>query len=114
MQMLCISVDKLASENSEYRGSGGLTKPMGIRLTTAAQCAIIIHSKESDRVQAIKRLERDIMNGPLHCFGHHGNCSVNFCRTIKNQQQPQANNSSAETSGFEDEDIAEAVSGKLP
>ena len=32
-------------------------------------------SKESDQNQAITSLQRDLMNGPLHCFGQHQRCS---------------------------------------
>ena len=78
------------------------------RLTSAAQCAIKMRSKGSDRVQAIKR---DIMNGPLHCFGYHESCSADFCSTVQNKQ---ANVTSAEASDLEDEDdVTEAVLGKF-
>ena len=32
---------------------------------------IRMRSKESDQKKAVKLLERDLINGPLHCFGQH-------------------------------------------
>ena len=36
------------------------------------------------------KLQRDLLNSPLHCFGCHQNCSPDFCKTVRQQlQQPQ-------------------------
>ena len=62
-----------------YKGRGGLTAKMRARLTSAARCAIRMRSKEPDRKKAVRQLERDLLNGPAHCFGDHRHCSSDFC-----------------------------------
>ena len=52
------SLKKLASDNPEYRGKGGLTQKMRKRLTSAAK----MRSAERDRVKALKQLEKDLIN----------------------------------------------------
>ena len=111
------SLEKLASDNPNYRGKGGLTQKMRKRLTCAARCAIKMHSQGSDRAQQIKKLEKDLINGPLHCFGYHAKCSPEFCRTAQNKQQSQAdivlvegNDNERNDQGLED--IAESVYSK--
>ena len=86
------SLEKLVTENSSYKGKGGLTLKMLKRLTSAARCAIKMRSKEPDRRNAINLLRKDLLNGPLHCFGHHQKCSSDFCTT---SQQRQAQNSTS-------------------
>ena len=73
------SLEKLANEHPEYKGKGGLTLHMRKRLTSAARCAIKMRSKEQDTSKAVKLLEKDLKNGPNHCFGIHTNCSLDFC-----------------------------------
>ena len=53
------------------------------RLVSAARCAIRMRSKEPDRKKAVKLLERDLINGPNHCFGIHDGCSPDFCSTVR-------------------------------
>lgn len=107
------SLEKLASENPGYRGKGGLTQKMRKRLTSAARCAIKMRSQESNRAAAIKLLAKDLINGPLHCFGHHSKCSADFCRTVQNKQQQQSA-SSAEVPDPEDEySLDEPIASKL-
>ena len=48
------------------------------RLMSAARYAIKMRSKEVDRKKAVKLLERDLRNGPYHCFGIHDQCSSDF------------------------------------
>ena len=57
------------------------------RLTSAARSAIRMRSKEADRNQALRSLERDMINGPLHCFDHHHRCCPDFCTTAKERLQ---------------------------
>ena len=71
----CSALEKLVQEKTLYKGRGGLTQRMRQRLTSAARCAIKMHIKETDINKAVKLLERDLRNGPYHCFGHHDNCS---------------------------------------
>ena len=81
------SLEKLVQQNSEYKGSGGLTEKMRKRLVSAARCAIRMRSKESDQRRAVKLLERDLINGPNHCFGYHDACSTDFCSTARQREQ---------------------------
>ncbi len=57
------------------------------RLTSTARCAIKMRSQESDVAKALKKLERDLINGPFHCFGQHEKCSSDFCETAKEKEQ---------------------------
>lgn len=81
------ALEKLVQDNSAYKGSGGLVQTMRKRLVSAARCAIRMRSREPDRKKAVKLLERDLINGPNHCFGHHDACSSDFCSTVKERQQ---------------------------
>lgn len=86
------NLEKLAVENPAYKGKGGLTSKMRKRLATAARCAIKMRSGESNRAKAIKLLEKDLINGPYHCFGDHCNCSLDFCKVAqKKPVQASAN-----------------------
>ena len=88
-------LEKLVQGNSSYKGRGGLTEKMRRRLTSAARCAIKLRSKDPDTANTVKLLERDLLNGPYHCFGHHNGCSPDFCVTA--QERVEA--SSSDTSG---------------
>ena len=63
-----------------YKGRGGLTAKMRRRLTSAAGCAIKMRSTHLDRKEAVKLLQRDLLNSPHHCFGIHSNCSSEYCK----------------------------------
>lgn len=76
-------LEKLVEDKPSYKGRGGLTLKMRCRLTSAARCAIKMRSKEPDITKAVKLLERDLQNGPYHCFGHHEKCSPDFCLSAK-------------------------------
>ena len=77
------ALEKLVHDNPSYKGKGKLTEGMRKRLTKAARYAIISRSSETNRHEAIIKLERDLLNGPLHCFGYHSKCSTDFCTTVK-------------------------------
>ena len=96
-------LEKLVQENSSYKGKGGFTQKMRRRLTGAARCAIRMCSKESDTSQALRSLEKDLINGPLHCFGHHDHCSPDFCSTARERLQQ----TSASGSGKDRDDEAD-------
>ena len=51
------------------KGKGKLTEVMRKRLTKAARCAISMRSREPDKKLAVKLLQKDLQNGPRHCFG---------------------------------------------
>ena len=69
--------------NSSYKGKRKLTEGMRKYLTKAAMGAIVSCSSETNRREASIKLERDLLNGPLHCFGYHSKCSINVCTTAK-------------------------------
>ena len=76
-------MEKLVTEKSTYKGRGKLTEKMQKKLTKSAQSAILMQSQEEDQQQAIHKLQEDLMNLPLHCFGYHANCSPDFCKTAQ-------------------------------
>ena len=80
------SLEKLVQEKPKYKCSGGLPEKMRHHLTSAAQCAIKMRSQEADVAGAIKNLEKDLRNGPLHCFGIHTKCSADFCKTARQSE----------------------------
>ena len=86
-----------------YKVKGGLTLKMRRRLMSAARSAIQMRSKEPDVNIALQLLERDLINVPLHCFGHHNRCSPDFCLAAKNrlQQEPQG---TVNSNNVEDDD----------
>ncbi len=73
------ALERLVQDNASYKGSGKLTKKMRQKLVSAARCAIKMRSKESDAKNAVVQLKKDLMNGPMHCFGIHSHCSADFC-----------------------------------
>ena len=77
------ALETLVQDKPSYRGKGKLTESMRKRLTKAAQCAIVMKSKESNKLAAIATLQQDLLNGQLHCFGCHTNCSTDFCKTAQ-------------------------------
>ena len=77
------ALEQLVKTNPSYKGSGGLTVKMRKRLVSAARCAIRMRSKESDKAKALVSLRKDLVNGPLHCFGIHTHCSTDFCTQKK-------------------------------
>ena len=87
------ALEKLVQDKPSYKGRGKLTEVMRKRLTRAARCAIIMRSKETNQQQAIANLRKDLLNGPLHCFGFHSKCSTDFCKTV--QQSTCASSSTA-------------------
>ena len=83
------ALEKLAQGNPSYREKGKLTESMRKRLTKAARCAIRMRSSEPDRRRAVRLLQEDLRNGPLHCFGIHSSCSTNFCQVAQRQPTQQ-------------------------
>ena len=64
------------------------------KLTKAARSIILFCSQETDQKQAIHKLQQDLLNGPLHCFGCHSKCSPDFYKT---KRQEQCNHGSNKT-----------------
>ena len=42
--------------------------------------------------KAVELLNRDFLNGPLHCFGIHSHCSNDFCTVARENQEPSNSN----------------------
>ena len=99
------SLEKLAANNTSYKGKGGLTKKMRKRLTSAARCAIKMHSKEQDKTKGLALLKRDLINGPYHCFGHHSNYSPDFCQAARSTNADASSDQPAEN----EENIAQST-----
>ena len=99
--LLVFCLEKLVNDKPSYKGKGGLTQKMRCRLTSAARCAIKMRSKEPDTKKAIKLFERDLQNGPFHCFGHHQNCSPDFCLTAKESVESSSSVTVASDGGNE-------------
>ena len=76
------ALENLVHNNPAYKGKGKLTESMRKKLTKAARSAIIMRSQEQDRPTAISKLQKDLINSPLHCFGCHERCSPDFCKTV--------------------------------
>ena len=76
-----------------YRGKGGLTALMRKKLTSAARCTIKMRSKDADQRKAVRLPEQDLINGPLHCFGYHQNCSLDFCKVARKRAGSASNRS---------------------
>ncbi len=87
------ALEKLVNDNPSYKGSGRLTKKMRQKLVSAARCAIRMRSKESNRKEAVAKLNKDLLNGPYHCFGIHTHCSTNFCSVAQSRKQPASSSS---------------------
>lgn len=83
------ALEQLIQSNPSYKGSGGLTLKIRKKLVSAARCAIRMRSQEVDRATALRLLQKDLVNGPLHVFGVHTHCSTDFC-TVRQQQQQQS------------------------
>ena len=78
-------MENLVKDKPYYKGKGKLTESMRKKLTKAARCAIKMRSKEENRNLAIKKLQQDIHNSPLHCFGQHQACSPDYCKIAKSK-----------------------------
>ena len=50
---------------------------------------------------AVKKLKRDLINGPFHCFGRHDQCSSDFLSTAREEQESSQSDGSPES---DDED----------
>ena len=86
VKCFCTDLETLVQDNPRYKGRGKLTEAMRKRLTKAARCAIVMRSKEPDRSSAIAKLQKDLMDAPLHCFGDHSKCSTDYCKQPKRDQ----------------------------
>ena len=86
------ALEKLTQDNPSYKGKGKLTEAMRKRLTKAARCAVKMRSAESDKRLAVQKLQHDLHNSPLHCFGIHDNCSKDFCKVAQQRASCSSEN----------------------
>jgi len=65
-----------------------------------------MRSQDPDRKKAIKLLEQDLRNGPLHCFGYHDKCSIDFCKVARQRkslsQESVSGSSSTDANNLDD------------
>jgi len=78
-------LEQLVKDKPQYKGKNKLTANMRIRLTRDARCAIIMRSKEDDKIKAAILLQEDILNCPMHCFGIHRKCRPEYCRIVRSK-----------------------------
>ena len=52
---------------------------------------IIMWSLEADKVQAVKKLQQDLLNSSLHCFVSHSNYSLDYCKLPNNSSSENSN-----------------------
>ncbi|KAJ8314129.1 hypothetical protein KUTeg_008690 [Tegillarca granosa] len=74
------SLEKLVEEKPYYKGKGGLTKRVRVRIVSAVRCANKMRSKEANKSKAIKLMNHDVRNTVHHIFGDHSRCT-NFCKS---------------------------------
>ena len=87
------ALEHLTNDKPSYKGKGKLTEAMRKKLTKAARSVIIMQSQETDKIQAVKKLQHDLLNSPLHCFGIHSKCSPDYCKARQQQEQQQVQQS---------------------
>ena len=104
------ALEKLVDDNPSYKGSGRLTKKMRQKLVSAARCAIRMRSKETDTREAVVKLNKDLLNGPAHCFGIHTYCSTDFCSVAQQSMQQSAMSSNVSE---EAEENSEEMDGEI-
>ena len=61
-----------------------------MRKRLTARCAIKMRSMESDKKAVIQKLQHDLHNSPLHCFGIHDNCNTDFCKIVQQRASGSA------------------------
>ena len=81
------SLEKLAKENSQFKGRNGLTSSKMQQLAKGMRCAIRNHSTTGD----VAGLRHDLHNCPRHCFGDHRDCSGTFCKKAKDDDSKHTN-----------------------
>ena len=104
LKCLRTNLEKLVTEKTHYKGKGGLTKSAIRKITLGVRCAIIMRTKESDKLKAVKKLKADIRNAGHHVLGYHDNCSTDFCKH-KKETNKQCDNELDNTEDVHDEDI---------
>ena len=68
-------LEQLAKDFPSFRGRGGLTKSVIMKITHGARCAIHNHSTSND----ITKPRNDLRAGPKHYLGNHEACDPSWC-----------------------------------
>ena len=66
---------QLAKDFLSFKGKGGLTKSLILKLTHGARCAIHKHSQTKN----VDKLRQDLRSGPSHYLGIHNKCDSSWC-----------------------------------
>ena len=80
-------LEQLTKDFPTFRGRGGLTKSVIMKITHGARCAIRQHSVSND----VDKLRKDLRAGPKHYLGIHDICDSSWCSEVGNHQSRNAN-----------------------
>lgn len=80
-------LEQLTKDFPSFRGHGGLTKSVILKITHGARCAICQHSVSND----INKLRNDLRAGPKHYLGIHDICDPSWCSAVGNHQLKKPN-----------------------
>ena len=100
-------------DKPQYKGKNGLTKLKRVKISAGARCAITMRSKEKDTIgikKASQKLAKDIRNSVWHVYGHHENCSADFCLSKKLDRPKDSSSEKASTENIDE--IGEHEIGK--
>ncbi|XP_039298924.1 uncharacterized protein LOC120354905 [Nilaparvata lugens] len=78
----CNKIREIALTSDKGHSPITLRKKIGdrlLRLRYGVTRAVIYHQKNPNKIERIEMLKEDILNGPNHVFGDHGNCKNYFC-----------------------------------
>ena len=95
-----------SQRQTTIQGQNKLTTNMRLRLTRDACCAVIMRSKEDDKVKAAILLQEDILNCPMHCFGIHRKCRPEYCKVVRSKYNTTKSPTSTDSSTSTDCSIA--------
>ena len=76
-------LEQLVKDFPAFKGKGGLTKSLILKLTQGARCAIHKHAQTNDA----NKLRQDLRSGPSHYLGIHDKCDSSWC-SVKASNQP--------------------------
>ncbi len=114
VKCLRAALERLVEDKPHYKGRNRLTKLKMIKISSGVRCAIKMRSEEAVKIgreKAVKKLQHDILNAAWHVFGHHGNCSEDFCKqktkSDSNVSQDETDENCNDQDNTEDQDINE-------
>ena len=71
-------LEKSVKDFPAFRGRGGLTKSVIVKMTQGARCAIRKHSPTNNVMQ----LQQDLRTGPKHYLGYRESCNSEWCSEV--------------------------------